>query len=191
LRFSIKQLHPFSGMDGGEMLNILLRDNKAIDLKKEILKKQGQRYREKFLASVAPFPGIRGLFENIKQRGWRIGLATSCQPDELRHYDSIVNVCDLADAIACGQDVKRGKPYPDLHEAALQRLGTRGPQAVSVGDTPFDAIAASKAGIARIVGTLTGGFSEVTLRAAGCGLVLNQTTDFLERIGLEESLQCE
>ena len=34
LRFSIKKLHPFSGMDGGEMLNILLRDNKAIDLKK-------------------------------------------------------------------------------------------------------------------------------------------------------------
>jgi phosphoglycolate phosphatase-like HAD superfamily hydrolase len=38
---------------------------------------------------------------------------------------------------------------------------------VAIGDTPYDAAAARKAGIATI-GVLSGGFTEDSLRAAGC-----------------------
>ena len=53
LQFSIEELHPFSGMDSGEMLDALLAGSKAIDLKQEILEEQGERYRNKFLPQVA------------------------------------------------------------------------------------------------------------------------------------------
>lgn len=42
-----------------------------------------------------------------------------------------------------------------------------GRDAVAIGDTPYDAEAAGKAGI-RTVGVLCGGFTEDSLRQAGC-----------------------
>ena len=157
LSFSTGQLHVYSGMDGGEMLDLLLRGSKAHTLKDEILKEQGVRYREKFLPTVAPLPGIRPLFANARELGWRIGLATTCQPDELERYGTLVEAFDLVEGIACGQDVKRGKPHPDLYLLALQRLGVDARQAFAVGDTPYDAIAAAHAGLVGSIGVLTGG----------------------------------
>ena len=179
LTFSVEQLHPYLGMDGGEMLDFLLRDSKARGLKQEILSEQGVRYREKFLPTVAAFPGIRSLFGSVRELGWRIGLATTCQPDELQHYGTIVGAFDLVEAVACGADVKRGKPDSSLYAVALERLGTDARQALAVGDTPYDAVAAARAGLAGTIGVLTGGFSSTALRAAGCGLVVKQVGDLL------------
>jgi HAD superfamily hydrolase (TIGR01509 family) len=189
LNFAIERLQEFSGMDGGDMLDVLLPAGKK-DLKETILKHQGNRYRDKFLSSVMPVAGIRPLFSALKQKGWSIALATSCQPDELRHYDSILKISDLADAVACGADAKRGKPHPDLYRIALQRLGMRGQEALAIGDTPYDALAAAKAGIAGSVGTLTGGFSDAAMRAAGCRLVINTAAELLaavEQGGFQQS----
>src|SRR5205823_3549591 len=85
LAVSTKQLQALSGMDGEDMLDTLLQSSKARALKHEILAKQGVRYREKFLRTVRPFPGIRPLFESIKELDRHIGLATTCQPDELSY----------------------------------------------------------------------------------------------------------
>jgi phosphoglycolate phosphatase-like HAD superfamily hydrolase len=47
------------------------------------------------------------------------------------------------------------------------KLDIQGAKAVAIGDTPYDASAAGKAGIATI-GVLCGGFTEASLREAGC-----------------------
>ncbi len=49
-----------------------------------------------------------------------------------------------------------------------------------VGDTPYDAIAAARAGL-RTVGVLCGGFSAEELRAAGCVAVYRDPLDLLSR----------
>jgi phosphoglycolate phosphatase-like HAD superfamily hydrolase len=175
----IGQLHKYSGMDGGEMLDRLLQDGGAQDLKHEILTEQGIRYRDKFLPTVRPFPGVRAMFEGVRDGGWRIALATTCQPDELEHYGSILGAFDLVDVVACGADTKRGKPHPELFVVALQRLGIEGRQAVALGDTPYDAIAAVDAGIDAIAGTLTGGFSRTALQDAGCRWIVESATEML------------
>ena len=118
------------------MLDTLLRGGKALALKQEILAEQRSRYREKFLRMVQPFPGIRPLFESIKDMGRLIGLATTCQPDELSYYGSTLGAFDLIDAVACGEDVKLGKPHPDLFIIALQRLGVEGRQATRCATRP-------------------------------------------------------
>ena len=51
-------------------------------------------------------------------------------------------------------------------------------EAVVVGDTPYDAEAARKAGLAT-VGVLCGGFPEADLRAAGCIAVYRDPEDLL------------
>lgn len=64
-------------------------------------------------------------------------------------------------------DVEESKPSPDVFEVVLKKLGFDGSDAVAIGDTPYDAIAAGKAKVATI-GLLCGGFTESSLRHAGC-----------------------
>ena len=169
-------LQRLSGMDGDEMLATLVPslDERA---RKKILTAQGERYRAVYLPQVRAFPGVRAVFTAIKSQGDRIALATDCQSDELKRYRRLMNVDDLIDAIACGDEVSKGKPDPGLIELALHHLG--GISAVSAtmtGDTPFDAEAARRAG-ATAWGTLTGGHSRSSLIEAGCSVVAPSVGD--------------
>jgi phosphoglycolate phosphatase-like HAD superfamily hydrolase len=170
-------LQLMSGMDGDEMLGTLAPglDEHA---RKKILTAQGERYRTLYLPRVRAFPGVRTVFTAIKAYGARIALATDCQSDELKRYRSLMDVDDLIDAIACGDEVSKGKPDPALVELALRHLGgTPAASATMIGDTPFDAQAARSAG-ATAWGTLTGGHARSSLIDAGCSVVVSSVGDF-------------
>jgi phosphoglycolate phosphatase-like HAD superfamily hydrolase len=170
------ELQRLSGMDGDEMLTMLAS---ALDenARKDILKAQGERYRAVYLPRVRAFPGVREVFTEIKSQRVRIALATDCQPDELKRYRSLINADDLIDAVACGDEVSKGKPAPEIVEVALHRLG-RTPAALAtvIGDTPFDAQAARSAG-ANAWGTLSGGHNRSSLIDAGCSVVMSSVSD--------------
>ena len=171
------QLQQLSGMDGDDMLTTLVPglDGQA---RKDILAAQGERYRAVYLPRVQPFPGVRELFTAIKSGGGRIALATDCQKDELKRYRSLMDVDDLIDAIACGDEVSKGKPDPALVELALEDLGgTPALFATMIGDTPFDAQAARSAGLTAW-GTLSGGHTRSSLIDAGCSAVVSSVEDF-------------
>jgi hypothetical protein len=74
---------------------------------------------------------------------------------------------DLIDVTASSEDAEESKPAPDIFEIVIKKLKNEGGDAVAIGDTPYDASAAGKAGIATI-GVLCGGFTEAALREAGC-----------------------
>jgi phosphoglycolate phosphatase-like HAD superfamily hydrolase len=179
-------LQLMSGMDGDEMLATLVPglDEHA---RKKILTAQGERYRAVYLPRVRAFPGVRAAFTAIKSRGRRIALATDCQSDELKRYRSLMNVDDLIDAIACGDEVSKGKPDPALVELALLHLGSTSVSATMIGDTPFDAQAARRAG-ATAWGTLTGGHPRSSLIDAGCSVVVSSVGDFEQYFQREKPL---
>ena len=172
--FSYEQLHRYSGMDPELMLARLLPNEH-----RALLDQQGERYREKFLPTVKPFPGVRDLFSALASDGHRLGLATTCQPDELRVYLRLLDIADYVSAAVCGDDVQREKPAPDLVELAGARLAAETLAGFyMVGDTPYDAAAALAAG-AKPVGTLGGSFSADELIHAGCVAVAANPIDLL------------
>ena len=180
-------LQRLSGMDGDDMLATLAPslDERA---RKEILNAQGKRYRAAYLPRVRAFPGVRAVFSAIKSTGGRIALATDCQAGELKHYRSLLEVDDLVDAIACGDEVSKGKPDPALVELALDRLGgTPAAFATMVGDTPFDAQAARSAG-ANAWGTLSGGHTRSSLIDAGCSTVVPSVEQLRRYLQREKTL---
>lgn len=160
-------LQRLSGMDGDQMLRQLL-PNLGETERERLIKDQGRRYRAQCLPKVRPFAGVRELFGALRAQRRRLAIATDCARDQLRHYLDLVGIEDLLDAIACGDDVEHGKPEPDLPALALARA--HGASGVMIGDTPFDAAAARKAGL-KSVGVLTGGFNDADLRHAGCAAV--------------------
>lgn len=94
---------------------------------------------------------------------------------------------DLVDSLACGDDVEHGKPDPRLIGFAVRKLEIPAGQAVMIGDTPYDAEAASGAGTAA-AGLLTGGFAEKTLTEAGCIVVAKDLRDLTNSFGITAAL---
>jgi hypothetical protein len=93
-----------------------------------------------------------------------------------------MHVLELVDAVACGDDVRKGKPHPDLYYSGLKKIGLKkADQAMCVGDSPFDAMAARLLGL-RAAGVLTGGFTSAALARAGCNPIFRDVSE-LEDIG--------
>ncbi|TMJ94729.1 MAG: HAD family hydrolase [Alphaproteobacteria bacterium] len=178
-QFPLTSLQRHSGEDPHDMLHELLPGPHVTRVLGRIIEMHGKRYRQKYLQRVTAFSDVRTLFERVKRARRRIALATSASADELDHYLSLLYVGDLVDAVACGDDVQHDKPDSALIEVALLRAGKVAPEdAVMIGDTPYDAIAAKHARV-RAIGMLSGGFSRTELEASGCAAVYRDPADFL------------
>ena len=83
-------------------------------------------------------------------------------------------------ASTSADDAEKSKPHPDIFHAAMDKLaGIERDEVIVVGDTPWDAEAAGKAGL-KTVGVLCGGFTEESLREAGCVAIYHTPSDLLE-----------
>jgi phosphoglycolate phosphatase-like HAD superfamily hydrolase len=99
-----------------------------------------------------------------------------------------LNVDDLISATACGDDVEYGKPDPRLVGIALAKLRLAAPEAVVIGDTPYDAEAGREAGAAA-AGVLTGAFAAEALMAAGCFAVADDLHALLARLESDQYVE--
>jgi HAD superfamily hydrolase (TIGR01509 family) len=133
---------------------------------------EGELFSE-LIDEVVVFEGARELIADLKQGG-AVMLASSAKQDEVEHYLDLLDARELADGWTTSADVEETKPEPDLVRAALAKAGTE--DAVMVGDTPWDAKAAARAGI-ETVGVLTGGFAERELRDAGAVAVFESVAE--------------
>jgi HAD superfamily hydrolase (TIGR01549 family) len=167
---------------GGDQLLPVFLDRAEIEARGPALEEhRGKILKERYLPRIAPFPEVRALFERLIADGKRVALASSAKEDELAHYKRLAKIDDLVRVETSSDDAEKSKPHPDIFEAALARLGPTDPAAVVVvGDTPYDAEAAAKAGL-RTVGLTCGGWSEAELREAGCVAVYRDPADLLAR----------
>lgn len=142
---------------------------------------RGQHFKSRYLGQVRGFPDARKLLDALLARGLRVALGTSAKPDELKTLKRAAGIADLGLIEITGEDTERSKPHPDIFQATLERLGTAPGDTVAVGDSPYDAEAAAKAGITP-VGVLCGGFPEADLRRAGCVAIYRDPADVLARL---------
>lgn len=168
------------GKGGDQLLPVFLPEQEVKERGKELEEFRGKLFKQKYLPRVKPFPGVRELFQKIKDNGQQIGLASSAKGDELKGYERIANIEDLVEVETSSADAKRSKPHPDIFEAALDRLGDRirKEDVVVVGDSPHDGEAAKRAGV-RMVAVRCGGFPETELRDAGCIAIYDGPEDLL------------
>jgi HAD superfamily hydrolase (TIGR01509 family) len=124
------------------------------------------------------YPGARELLRACAGRGWRVAWATSGSSDDIAAFRDLLDAEDVVHAVIGSSDIERGKPHPDVVEAALAAAGVRPDGAVMVGDTVWDVRAAVAAGVP-CMGLLAGGLCEPALREAGAVDVLDSPADLL------------
>src|SRR5919202_1954175 len=168
------------GKGGDQLMPVFLPKDRVEREGKEIEKFRTELFARDYGPRIRPFPCVRALFERIRHDGKRIAFASSCKADEIERYEKIADIADLLDGATTSEDAERSKPHPDIFEAALARIAPIGPgEAVAVGDTPYDAEAAGKAGL-RTIGLLCGGFPEEDLKRAGCIAIYRDPEDLLK-----------
>jgi len=149
---------------------------------------RGAILKERYLPLMKPFAGVRALLERVRNDGAKVALASSAKQDEVKLYKKILNIADLIDVETSSDDAEQSKPHPDIFEAVVKRLKGLSPQQmVAIGDTPYDAEAAGKAGIPTI-GVRCGGWDEDDLRRAGCIAVYDDPADLLAQFDTWRSL---
>lgn len=170
------------GKGGDQLMPVFLKPEQLQEDGKAIEKARGEIFKRDYLGQAEAFPMVRDLVLRLKAEGVRIAIASSCKPDELDAYLTLANITGLPDVSTTSADAERSKPYPDIFEAALGKLGQIDRSAVIViGDSPYDAEAAVKAGLTPI-GVLCGGFPEADLRHAGCVAIYHDPADLLDHV---------
>lgn len=169
------------GKGGDQLLPVFLSQAEIDAQGKALESRRSEIVKQRYLSQVKPFPKVRDLLQRIQADGMRIALASSAKADELEVYKKAAHIEDLLQAETSSDDAEASKPNPDIFEAALQQLGgLRADQAIVVGDTPYDAEAAGKAGL-RTIGLLCGGWPDDALKQAGCIATYRDPADLLDR----------
>jgi HAD superfamily hydrolase (TIGR01509 family) len=168
------------GKGGDQLMPVFLPQERIAREGKAIESYRSDLFKREYLDKVRQFPAVVPLFRRIREAGLTIALASSGKKDEVAHYQEILGIADLVDVVTSSDDAERSKPHPDIFEAAIGKLeGIPTDAMIVIGDTPYDAEAARKAGLATI-GVLCGGFPEADLSGAGCIAIYRDPQDLLD-----------
>ena len=168
------------GKGADQLLPVFLNPDAVKRLGEAINARQSKIFREAFLPQVRAFAGVRPLFERLRSDGVKCVLASSGKPADVDTNRKLAGIDGLVDAVATSEDVDQSKPSPDIVRAALQRIApTPADSCLFVGDTPYDAEAALRSGVATI-GVTGGAFDAGALQAAGCKVVYRDIEDLLQ-----------
>lgn len=88
------------------------------------------------------YNGIEKLLEELKEKGYRFAIATNAYRDSTLQSLGYLNVVDYFESITCYDDVGRGKPAPDMLEKNLNDLKLEAKEALFIGDSERDLLAA-------------------------------------------------
>ncbi|PTL83489.1 HAD family hydrolase [Vitiosangium sp. GDMCC 1.1324] len=167
------------GKGADQLLPVFFTEDELEKFGQELSDYRSTLFKREFMPKLRCFPKVRELLQQLRQDGLRITLASSAKEDELEVYVRLCEIQGLTEGATSKDDASKSKPHPDIFEAALEKLGRPAPHTtVVMGDTPYDALAASKLGLPT-VGLLCGGFPEEDLRTAGCRAIYKDPADLL------------
>ena len=176
---SVWRIHRRMGMSGGLFLGALLRETgKPVDaeLVARLQRVHAEAYRRR-ATELRLLPGARELLARLTQLKVPWAIATSGLIEAARPTLELLEVPDDVPVVTRDQ-VAHAKPDPDLFLAAAERLDADVADAVVVGDSVWDLLAARRAR-ALGIGLLSGGYGREELERAGAYRVYEDPADML------------
>ena len=99
---------------------------------------------------IAPLPGVRAWLERLHRDGWKQAVASSAPPANIETLVEVLELRDVFQALASGEEVPHGKPAPDVFLHAAARLGVPPARCVVVEDAPAGVEAGRRGGMKTI-----------------------------------------
>lgn len=106
------------------------------------------RHHAAFSSALAPVPGIVDVLDRLDEQGVLYCVASNSSHEYLTRWLSHAGLWERVDGrVFSAQDVRRGKPEPDLYLLAARTLGAEPARCTVVEDSPFGVRAARAAGM--------------------------------------------
>ena len=185
IELAVWRIHRRIGMSGGLFTRMLLRET-GVEISAERIERlkqwHAQAYNERAgKGAIKPLPGARELLEHLSEQGIPWAIATSGRMQTAAHNLRALGVDPEKIPVITRDEVKHGKPDPDLFVAAAARLGVDIQQSLVIGDSIWDMLAAQRCR-ALGVGLLSGGYGQAELEQAGAFRVYEEPADLLRHI---------
>jgi HAD superfamily hydrolase (TIGR01509 family) len=182
IEVAVWTIHRRIGMSGGLMANAVLRETGHAVTAEEAarLRRLHSEAYARLTHQVRPLPGARELLAYLTSVGVPWAIATSGRIEVARPTLETLGVGPDVPVVTRDQ-VAYAKPDPDLFLAAAERLGVPITEAVVVGDSVWDLLAAQRAR-ALGIGLLSGGYGQDELERAGAYRVYQDPADLLKHL---------
>jgi HAD superfamily hydrolase (TIGR01509 family) len=180
---SVWRIHRKIGMSGGLFTHILLRET-GLDITPERVDRLRRAHAAAYQSragSVRPLPGAVELLAWLTAQKIPWAIATSGRMETAGHNLEALGVDPSRVPVVTRDQVRHAKPDPDLFVTAAARLGVDIHNALVLGDSIWDMLAAQRAR-ALGVGLLSGGYGEDELARAGAFRVYADPADLLHHI---------
>ncbi|HLG76017.1 MAG TPA: HAD-IA family hydrolase [Ktedonobacteraceae bacterium] len=118
--------------------------------REEIRARRRRRYLE-LVEAQSLLPGVEAIIAKAQRYGLRLAVASSSSRAWVAGHLARRGLIEYFDCIACGDEVAHTKPFPDVYQAALTKLGIDSDQAIACEDSPNGLLAAKRAGIFCVV----------------------------------------
>jgi len=134
--------------------NILRWTSNPVEIRIYSLRKE-EIYREVVRErGIAPLPGVESWLRTLRDAGIPCVIASSTHRENITTTLSVLGLADFFADIVAGEDVKKGKPDPEVFLTAAKRIGVE-PAAGVVFEDALVGIAAAQAAGIRVVAVTT------------------------------------
>jgi HAD superfamily hydrolase (TIGR01549 family) len=177
---AFEELKCLIGMGADDILEKYLSEKEIDEFGEDLKEFRKEIFLEEYLPKLKTFPKLRELFERLKADEKQTALASSAGEDELKEYKKLLNLNNLIEEETNADDAEEAKPEPDIFLAAFDKLkNVEKENVLVIGDTPYDAEAATKAGL-KIIGVESGGWTREKLIETGCAEVYRDIAEIFE-----------
>lgn len=172
------RVHAGIGMGGDRLVPWLLGTPVDEDRHARLSTRHGELFRA-VGDDLRPTAGALALLEDLAGRDVPHVVATSAGADDRAVLLAALGDPDLD--VVDSSDVGSSKPAPDLLLAACDHLGVRPEDAIMVGDAPWDAHAARRAGMGCIL-VRCGGFDSTLLEESDPVRIVDAPIDLVGQL---------
>ncbi len=96
-------------------------------------------------------PGIRELLDYLDEKKIKRAITTSSPIERVERYLGPHGILKRFDCLCSGEQVKRGKPEPDIYLYGAESLGLRPEDCIAVEDSPAGILSAYRAGCGAVM----------------------------------------
>jgi len=150
-----EQFQATFGMRNPEIIRTILGPDVDPELVEQIGERKETIYRELIHKNISPMPGLLQLIQDLKGRRFRIAVATSTPKANAHLILKALELEHELTALITEEDVKHGKPDPEIFLLAAERCQAEPQNCVVVEDAPAGIQAAKAAGMKAIAITTT------------------------------------
>ena len=141
----------YAGVSDEEMFAKIFGKNRLkVDSIADIVFKKWDLMKQVASGRITAIPHAITLIQNLKKAGFKLAIASASTKIFINEVIAALNIAEYFDTYVSTQEVKHGKPAPDIFLLAAKRLGIQPEESIVIEDGRSGMIAATAANIKSI-----------------------------------------